>query len=53
MRLEPNRAVGQCYISSWYFGCESDGDPYGIAVAYSSDPWGDELVSWCYREYWV
>jgi hypothetical protein len=53
MRLMPTKRVGNSYITSWYFGCDSDGEPYGVAVAYSANPWGVQLPSYSYREFWL
>jgi hypothetical protein len=52
MRLVPNKWVGDHIVSSWYFGCDSDGEAYGVAVCYAKDAWNPG-VTYSYREFWV
>lgn len=49
----PNKQIGQCYITSWHFGRDDNGEPYGVAMSYSSSPWGEQVPSYCYREFWL
>lgn len=52
MRLEPDKIVGSFMVTSWFFGCDSNGEPYGVAVAYADGPWNPG-VSYSYREFWL